>query len=61
MDISMCAFNLKTKTLEWAGANNPLWIINKKVITEFKPDKQPIGKFENSKNFTNNQIGRAHV
>ena len=56
MDISMCAFNLKTKTLEWAGANNPLWIINKKVITEFKPDKQPIGKFENSKNFTNNYI-----
>ncbi len=27
MDISICALNTKTKTLEWAGANNPLYIV----------------------------------
>jgi serine phosphatase RsbU (regulator of sigma subunit) len=27
MDISLCALNTKTKELQWAGANNPLWII----------------------------------
>lgn len=26
MDISFCVYNSKTKTLNWAGANNPLWI-----------------------------------
>ncbi len=29
MDISLCSYNTKTKQLEWAGANNPLWIVNK--------------------------------
>jgi hypothetical protein len=28
MDISLCAFNLKTKEVSWAGANNPLWYIS---------------------------------
>ena len=27
MDISICALNTKTKTLEWAGANNSLYLV----------------------------------
>tara|TARA_Y100000589_G_scaffold155323_1_gene147872 strand:+ start:102 stop:608 length:507 start_codon:yes stop_codon:yes gene_type:complete len=27
MDISLCAIDFKTMTLQWAGANNPLWIV----------------------------------
>jgi serine phosphatase RsbU (regulator of sigma subunit) len=27
MDASLCSLNVKTGKLEWAGANNPLWII----------------------------------
>src|ERR1035437_8988719 len=27
MDISLCAYNSKNKMLQWAGANNPLWLI----------------------------------
>lgn len=40
MDISLCSLNLKTGELNWAGANNPLWIIRKEkdVIDEIKPD-----------------------
>ena len=53
MDISLCAYNIKTKTLQWAGANNPLWILQNGEIIETKADKQPIGMNENSKPFTN--------
>ncbi|CAG5076272.1 tetratricopeptide repeat protein [Parvicella tangerina] len=37
MDISLVKINLKTLELEWAGANNPLWIIRdsqKELLTE---------------------------
>lgn len=46
MDISLCLLNKKTKQLEWAGANNPLWIVRNGKITEFKPNKQAIGKVD---------------
>jgi len=52
MDISLCVLNTKTMQLNWAGANNPMWVIRKNEIIEFKPDKQPIGKFESAKPFT---------
>jgi serine phosphatase RsbU (regulator of sigma subunit) len=57
MDISLCALDLDTHILEWAGANNPLWIISKEgQFTEIKADKQPIGKYVDRKPFTNHQI-----
>ncbi len=46
MDISLCLLNKKTKTVEWAGANNPLWIVRAGKIIEFKPNKQAIGKVD---------------
>jgi len=53
MDISLCSFNIKTNKLEWAGANNPLWLINNQELAETKADKQSIGNSEDSKPFTN--------
>ena len=53
MDISLCAYNPKTNTIEWAGANNPLWLLQNGELIETKADKQPIGRNENSKPFTN--------
>lgn len=53
MDISLCVFNTKTNTIQWAGANNPLWLIQDGELIETKADKQPIGMDENSKPFTN--------
>lgn len=29
MDIAMCSLNMKSRQLEYAGANNPLWIVSK--------------------------------
>lgn len=43
-------------TLSWAGANNPLWIINNDGLQEIKGDKQPIGQFESMKPFTTHHV-----
>jgi serine phosphatase RsbU (regulator of sigma subunit)/Tfp pilus assembly protein PilF len=56
MDISICSLNTKTKVMHWAGANNPLWIIRKSELIEYKPDKQPIGKFDRAVPFNTHQI-----
>lgn len=56
MDISLCTLNKKTNNLLWAGANNPLWIIRNNELIEYKPDKQPIGKYAETKSFTNHII-----
>jgi serine phosphatase RsbU (regulator of sigma subunit) len=56
MDISLCALHKASNTLEWAGAYNPLWIIRNGEILETKADKQPIGKYEHRKPFTNHTI-----
>ncbi len=51
MDISLLSFrevapeNGQTEIItkvEWAGANNPLWIIRNGEYLEYKPDKRPI-------------------
>lgn len=55
MDISLVSYNRKTRELQYCGAHNPLWIIPADVdeIRETKADKQPIGKYEYRKPFTN--------
>ncbi len=45
MDISLCVWNKMDNTLEFAGANNPLWLLRNKEITEYKADKMPIGTY----------------
>lgn len=53
MDISLCAYNPKTKTIQWAGANNDLWLLQNGELIVTKADKQPIGMNDNKKPFTN--------
>jgi serine phosphatase RsbU (regulator of sigma subunit) len=61
MDISLCVWNKMDNTLEFAGANNPLWILKNKStldlssraesrdenkgLVEYKADKMPIGSY----------------
>jgi serine phosphatase RsbU (regulator of sigma subunit) len=73
MDIALCCLEENTdgkKTLHYAGANNPLWIINPKrdafpinckvfnnnVGFEIKADKQAIGYTEQLEPFTNHSF-----
>lgn len=57
MDISLCAFK-NGKLIQWAGANNPIWIIRKEEseIEEIKADKQPIGAHAVHNDFTNHIV-----
>ena len=56
MDISLACFNHKTNTLQWTGANNPLWIFRGEEVLITNPDKQPVGQFDGSKPFTTHEI-----
>ncbi|TXB67027.1 tetratricopeptide repeat protein [Vicingus serpentipes] len=56
MDIALCSFDKETNELEYAGANNSIYLIRNGELIETKADKQPVGKFVNSKPFTNKQI-----
>ena len=58
MDIALCAFNPATGELQYAGAHNPLWIVRKgsTEIEILKGDRQPIGKFDHTKPFTNHTV-----
>ena len=61
MDISLCCLNLEEKSITWAGAMNPLWIIRKgaKDIEELKPDRQTVAKVENPKRFKQHEVKLA--
>jgi serine phosphatase RsbU (regulator of sigma subunit) len=43
MDMSLCVFHPKSGELQFSGANNPLYHIRNKVLTEIKADKMPVG------------------
>lgn len=61
MDISLVRISLNNNKFElaWAGANNPIWYINKDEnyeLHEIKGDKQPVGLTYDPKNFTTHFI-----
>lgn len=63
MDISLLRINLKTRVLEWSGANNPMYMTYENTtgmatmkLVEIEPDKQPIGYFPVMKPFRNHKI-----
>lgn len=58
MDISLCTWNKGSNEINWAGANNPLWIWKKESqdMLEIKPNKQPIGKHFDMKPFTTHSV-----
>ena len=67
MDIALCNLRFDVSglmlnnpetiaTLEYAGANNPLWLIRNNQLTEIKADKQPIGKHFRNESYTHHQL-----
>jgi len=59
MDISLCTWDKNKNELQWAGANNSLYIIRKDNPTELEiiqADKQPVGLFHMPEPFNNNII-----
>ena len=48
MDMSLVTVDIQNNILYYAGANCPIYIINENQITEYKPDKMPIGTHRNN-------------
>ena len=58
MDISLLNIHYSNENIiaEWSGANNPLWVIRNGELIEYKPDKQPIGKYFDAHPFTTQAV-----
>jgi len=61
MDICFCAINIETGILQYAGANNPLYIIKttedkQPSLIELEADKQPVGIHIKMKPFSTKEI-----
>jgi serine phosphatase RsbU (regulator of sigma subunit)/tetratricopeptide (TPR) repeat protein len=58
MDIALCSLNIRTKELQYAGAQNPLWILRNGAteIEEIKATKQSIGKISNPKPYKSHNV-----
>ncbi len=57
MDIALCVYDETKNKLEFAGANNHLYIVdNKNNLDVYKADRQPIGIYIKERAFKNNTI-----
>lgn len=57
MDISFLSVDYSKNEVQWAGAYNPLWIIDSKNnLVEIKADKQSIGKSDTTAAFTTHTL-----
>lgn len=57
LDIALCIIDHEKKILEYAGANNPLYLIRNNELEETKADRMPIGIHRRAKEpFQNNII-----
>lgn len=64
MDISLVSLKMIEREqntegdiiMEWSGANNPLWIVRNGELFEYKPNKQPVGKYIDAKPFNTSTI-----
>ena len=61
MDISLCCLNFEEKSITWAGAMNPLWIVREdsKEIEELKADRQSVGMVEKPKRYKQHEVKLA--
>ncbi len=56
MDMCVCLLDLENKNLQFAGANNPIWMISKGELTEIKGDKMPVAVHEKMDPYTNHWV-----
>ncbi|NOQ26609.1 MAG: SpoIIE family protein phosphatase [Bacteroidales bacterium] len=57
LDIALCIIDNDNRKLQYAGANNPLYLLREKELTETKGDRMPVGIHINfNKPFTNHII-----
>ncbi|MBQ3690682.1 MAG: serine/threonine-protein phosphatase [Bacteroidales bacterium] len=60
MDMALCILNLKTKKIRFSGANNPMYLVRKGELKEFKAIKNPIGQYPRLKPFETEEFQAEH-
>lgn len=57
MDMALCSLDPRTRVLEYAGANCPLYVVRDGQLLQFAPDKMPVGGFDlEGRTFTDHRI-----
>ncbi len=56
MDMAICVINKEVNTLQFAGANNPLYIIRKGELEHIKGDKMPVAIHLKMQDFEKHEI-----
>lgn len=56
MDMAICVINENTNEMQYSGAHNPLIIIRKGELIEYKADRMPVGIHRKESAFTNHII-----
>jgi serine phosphatase RsbU (regulator of sigma subunit) len=58
IDMALCVMDLKNRKMQYAGANNPLYLIRgadkEAKVIEYKPDRMPVGYYQVKDNIFNN-------
>ena len=61
MDIALCLFDFEKNEVEYSGANIPLYMVKGNELEVTKADKQPIGRYEYRRPFTNHTLNLREV
>lgn len=56
MDGAIISFDWENGSLQFSGANNPLYLIRDNEIIEFKGDRMPLAYYEKMTDFNNHEI-----
>ncbi|EAY28118.1 PP2C family protein-serine/threonine phosphatase [Microscilla marina] len=57
MDVSVCTFDKTLQMVQFAGANNGIFVVNNGQLVEHKPTKNPIGMYPKEIPFVQSDIG----
>ncbi len=56
MDIALCVIDMDAGQMEFAGANNPLYMMRQDELLETKPDKMPVAYYPRTDDFSSHMI-----
>ncbi len=56
MDMALCVIDFDNLTMEFAGAQNPLYLIRGNELFETKADRMPVAYYEQMSDFTSHKI-----
>lgn len=56
MDIALCVYDTQTRSLDYAGAHNPLYLIRNGNLHSYKADRMPVGIHKRETPFSSHHI-----